>query len=491
MPSIWQIWIDEFMFLSNLENILIRECGLLKNTGILVGVSGGPDSLCLLEVLVQAGFLPYVAHFDHQLRESSGEEAAVVQQAAVDRGLPFILGSRDVRAYASKEKLSLEEAARKARYHFLFDQARQNRCQAVAVAHNADDQVETVLMHLLRGSGISGLKGMAYRSLLPEWDAGIPLVRPLLASWRTEIENYCRVNSLSPVYDASNSDIAFFRNRLRHDLIPELTLYNPQVKQVFWNMSQAMAGDLAILEDIKEQSWQGCFLQQTATHVTLSLGNVRGMKRGLQRSLLRKAAACLRPKLRDFDFKAIERGIVFLLEPNRTGQIDLVDGLVLYTQGDELFVAEQNAEINAGQWPGVGIGDEYELIIPGLIEFRNGWVLKSDWIMLQDGFDLTGLSNDPNQAWLDADTVVPPLSVHARRDGDRFSPLGMQGHSMKLADFFINAHLPRRVRNTWPLVYSKGQIAWVPGFRPGENFKVTNTTRSCLHLTLEKSSSFI
>ena len=147
---------------------------------------------------------------------------------AEERGLSFVLGCTDVSALAEEQKLSIEEAARVARYRFLFEQARQLKAQAVAVAHNADDQVETVLMHLLRGAGLGGLKGMPYRAILPVWDEAIPLVRPLLGVWRSEIEVYCRQHSLEPIEDASNQDTTFFRNRLRHQLLPTLQEYNPQ-----------------------------------------------------------------------------------------------------------------------------------------------------------------------------------------------------------------------------------------------------------------------
>ena len=129
-----------------------------------------------------------------------------------------------------EQKLSLEEAARILRYRFLFAQARSEGAEVVAVGHTADDQVETVLMHFLRGAGLPGLKGMAGRTILPEFDPKIPLVRPILHLWRSETEAYCQEHGLQPVYDPSNRDETYFRNRLRHSLIPELEKYNPRFK---------------------------------------------------------------------------------------------------------------------------------------------------------------------------------------------------------------------------------------------------------------------
>ena len=154
-----------------------------------------------------------------------------MRKLAEEMKLPFVSESADVRGYAEEHKLSLEEAARMLRYRFLFAQARAHRAGAVAVGHTADDQVETILMHFLRGAGLAGLKGMAGRTLLPEFDREIPLVRPILHLWRHETEAYCREHDLQPVHDPSNTDETYFRNRLRHSLIPELEKYNPRFKE--------------------------------------------------------------------------------------------------------------------------------------------------------------------------------------------------------------------------------------------------------------------
>src|SRR5512146_2662668 len=163
------------MKLEDLLETALRSCLLDREKPLIVGVSGGPDSLCLLDGLARLRFLLIAAHFDHRLRPESGQDAEVVRQAAESLGVQFALGSADVSACARDERLSIEEAARLLRYRFLFEQARRFKAQAVAVGHTADDQVESVLMHLLRGAGLSGLKGMSYRAIVPEWDNEIPL----------------------------------------------------------------------------------------------------------------------------------------------------------------------------------------------------------------------------------------------------------------------------------------------------------------------------
>ncbi|MBL8102073.1 MAG: tRNA lysidine(34) synthetase TilS, partial [Anaerolineales bacterium] len=187
----------------NIDDILKNECGLLKDRPVVVGVSGGPDSLCLMETLRKAGYPVIVAYFDHQLRPESAADARMVEKTANRLMLACYLDGADVRAHAEGKKLSIEEAARNLRYRFLFNLARRYNAQAVAVGHTADDQVETVLMHFLRGSGIAGLKGMSYRSIIPVFDPEIPVVRPLLDMWREETVVYCAVHGLRPHYDSS------------------------------------------------------------------------------------------------------------------------------------------------------------------------------------------------------------------------------------------------------------------------------------------------
>src|ERR1051325_7990608 len=156
--------------LENIESILSEKCGLTPDRPIIAGVSGGPDSLCLMNVLRKAGYHVIVAHFNHKLRPDADADANIVEKTAARLNIASVIQSGDVRVFADTEKLSIEEAARLLRYRFLMDQARRFHAQAVAVGHTADDQVETVLMHFLRGAGLSGLKGMGHRTIIHMFD---------------------------------------------------------------------------------------------------------------------------------------------------------------------------------------------------------------------------------------------------------------------------------------------------------------------------------
>ena len=172
-----------------------------RHKSYLLAVSGGPDSVCMMDLVHQIPKLDLVvAHFNHNLRDESDMEASYVCRLAKEMGLSYTSGSGDVKGYAESKGLSIEGAARFLRYQFLFHEAQQRGAAGIVVAHNADDQVETVLMHLVRGSGLTGLRGMREVTYLPDYDENIPVIRPMLEFWRTDIEIYCRSRNLHPVW---------------------------------------------------------------------------------------------------------------------------------------------------------------------------------------------------------------------------------------------------------------------------------------------------
>ncbi len=469
--------------LQDVARVLSSECRLNKTQPLVVGVSGGPDSLCLLDVLIRLGYPVIVAHLDHALRAESAVEARRVEAFARSRQVPCVIEREEVGEIAKRERLSIEEAARLVRYRFLFAQAERFSAQAVAVAHTADDQVETVLMHLLRGAGLAGLCGMSYRSEPGLWGGKQPLVRPLLGVWRSEVLEYCHQQGLQPSFDLSNQDTTFFRNRLRLELIPYLTTYNPQVKEVLWRMAQALRGDYEVLQEVTRSVWERCCLRFREDFVCLSFPELRRLSAGLQRSVLRKAIAHLRPGLRDIDFRVAEKGLSFLAQPVNARAVDWAAGLRLYLEDERLFVVAGNRLPVEEDWPQVAQGVELSLQVPGRLSLLQGWVVEAQSLEVKGGSELlAGAGKDAYQAWLDADCLTMPLVVRSRRAGDRFEPLGLGGHTMKLSDFWINAALSPRARPGWPLVVSGEKIAWIPGFRPAHFCRLTEQTRRVVHL---------
>jgi tRNA(Ile)-lysidine synthase len=479
--------LEEFRF------TLDQHCYLDPTRTVVVAVSGGPDSLCLWELLRQLGYRLVIAHLDHGLRSEARTEAKAVQNLARERGEICVVEQEDVAALADRQNLSIEEAARTARYHFLFRQAHLHQAQAVAVGHTADDQVETVLMHLLRGAGLAGLRGMDYYSLPHAWSSEIPLIRPLLGIWRSQILAYIEEHHLQPNLDASNQDRRYYRNRLRHELVPYLENLNPGAGKRIWRMARLLRDDEAALERLVDTAWATCCKDSGAGFVAFDTQCLQAQSLAIQRRLVRRGIARLRPGLRDIDYAAIERALNFLQAPTRSQQIDLAAGLRLELQDNRvggepwLWLAAWEADLPGADWPQVDSGSQQTLQAPGEIELPAGWKLSARFVPANPAVFAQAFANaNPYQCWLDLERLDFPLLVRSRQPGDRFQPLGMGGHSLKLSDFMINFKLPRRARRGWPLVISGGQIAWVPGYQPSEPNAVRSSTTKVVYLSFKK-----
>lgn len=468
-----------------IESILQESCGLTRDRLVIAGVSGGPDSLCLLGLLRDAGYKVIVAHFNHKLRSDSDVDANAVEQAASRMNFASVIESGDVREYARREKISIEEAARNMRYQFLFQQARRSGAQAVAVGHTADDQVETVLMHFVRGAGLTGLKGMHYRTILPVFDEEIPVVRPLLDLWREETVVYCAAKGYRPRIDPSNESLDFFRNRVRNLLIPSLETYNPRFKEAVWRTAQSLSADHDLLDAIVDDSWKMCVVRETTDFISFDLISLTKQPLGLQRHLLRRAMELVRPDGLDAGFAVLERATTFIRE-GRNHRVDLVGGLQLLRDGSLLHLLTNETSLPLERWPQLPVDSQtIALKIPGVIELPGGWKLTCErWDRPTLALEQARSNDNPYQVWLDASGISDALELRTKQDGDRFEPLGMDGHEVKLSDFFINNKLPQRARDRFPLLCVGEKVAWVPGYRPSHAFRLTDRTRQALYFSL-------
>ncbi|MEW6030327.1 MAG: tRNA lysidine(34) synthetase TilS [Chloroflexota bacterium] len=472
--------------LPSMDTILHDHCRLDPAKPIIVGVSGGPDSLCLMSVLRQAGYRLIVAHFNHKLRPEADIEANNVEQMAARFGLASVIEHADVRAYAEKEGLSLEDAARALRYRFLFQRARQQNAQAVAVGHTADDQVETVLMHFLRGAGLTGLKGMAYRTVLPTFDPEIPIVRPLLDVWREDTILYCATQGLRPHHDPSNQSVNFLRNRLRHLLIPTLETYNPRFREAVLRTAQSLAADHEILTTAADSAWGTCVVQESPGLIIFDTTALAGLAVGLRRNLVRRALEHIHPEA-EVTYALLERASAFLADASQR-QVDLMRGVRLLREADQIYVVSPEATLPFDRWPQIPEGVEsLPLALPERLQLSGSWVLTAEkWNIPALAWEQIQENEDPFQVWLDADSIEGELFLRPRQEGDRFEPLGMGGHTQKLSDFFTNEKLAQRARDRWPLLCVGEKIAWIPGYQPAHSFRVTQSSRRILYFILTK-----
>jgi len=459
---------------------------------IVVGVSGGPDSLCLLHGLRQfqeeLDIVLHVGHVEHGIRgEESQADAAYVEDLTREWQLPASVEYADVPAYAAKHKLAIEEAARRVRYSFLGRVAHQVGAHCIAVGHNADDQVETILMHWMRGSGLGGLRGILPVQVLgaETWWSGpaIKLVRPLLEVPRGEIEAYCRQHGLKPRFDRSNLDLTYHRNRIRHELLPHLESFNPRIRAVLRRSAHVITDDYDYLRLQGVQAWES-LAQESEGTVTFPLKPWLDLHPSLQRQLLREAIHGLRKSLRDIDWIHVEQARLGVEEKATGAKITLPQGLFLFKGYDEFVIGQEMP------WPDLPLLMERELAlnIPGITSLpKSKWRLRVE-IVRRPEISEEALENaDPWQAYLDLERAGRNLMLRGRRTGDHFQPLGMGGQGKALNDFMINAKIPQHIRDHLPLVVSPQHIIWVAGWRVDERVKITSQTAQVLHLRFIKA----
>lgn len=461
---------------------------LNKYKPLLVGVSGGPDSLCLLDLLIKCDFEVVIAHLNHKLRSDAetDAEARWVGGLAASLGVKFVSEDCDVQAMADAKGYSLEQAAREGRYRFLFEQAEIFGAQAVVVGHNADDQIETILMHFLRGAGLDGLLGMQQISVPNPWSAEIPLLRPLLTSWRSQILDYCDTHHLTPLMDSSNTDTKFFRNRLRHKLVPLLEEYVPGIRPRLQQMSEILTDDRAVLDEITTGAWATTLREQGNGFVTFDVLKLANQPLAIQRRLIRRAMAAIRPNIRDLDFAAVERALSILQSQPGLQQQDVCLGVRAFIEEGIFYLAASEADLPSQQWPQMPVDENsLAMTLPAKQALAEGWFLTAEIIKVEANFREQALKNrDPYRAWIDVGEQVPHLNIRSRQPGDRLAPFGMGGTSKKLSNFMIDQKIPKRARAKWPLVCVEDKIIWVVGQRQAHGTGVREDTQQVLFLEL-------
>jgi tRNA(Ile)-lysidine synthase len=471
--------------IKNIKPVFTQECALDPAQPVVVGVSGGGDSLCLLDILSKSGYPLVVACLNHSLRPEAASEVLMVQQIASALGAVFVSKTVDTKQFALQSGLSIEAAARQLRYRFLFTQAVKWEAQAVAVGHTADDQAETVLMHLLRGAGLAGLKGMEFRSWLTSWSTEIPLVRPLLNIWHREVLEYCAQHNLTPVQDATNQSPDYFRNRLRLEIIPYLEQFQPNIRQHLVRLASLLALDYQLLQNQVDTVWDALVMKQGHGYVAFNRAEFITQPIAIQRHLIRKAMLAQRTGLQDIEFEMIERARSCLESPTGHRTCDLGAGLQLRVEQEAAWVIVRDIELPGGGWPAVPTDQAVELPVPGSTSLQDGWMLQAVLYAAGDSvYQAARDDQDPYQAWFDAEMIPLPLYIRRRQPGDRIQPQGMGGKRVKISDLMINQKLPYRSRGTWPLICAGGEIIWVPACRQSQFAWPGESTRRLLQLQL-------
>lgn len=439
---------------------------LADGQGVLVAVSGGADSMVLLEVLHRLApahrWRLVVAHFNHRLRgRSSQADERLVRLRAQELGLRVVVGQADVRGFSRKHKLSLEMAARQLRHQFLARTARRLGLDTVALAHHADDQVELFFVRLLRGAGPEGLAGMKWRSPSPA-DSRISLVRPLLACGKAELVQFARRHRVPYREDASNAARSMLRNRVRHELLPLLARrYQPAVRRTTLRLMELLGAEAEFLAQAAA-AWLSRRRRTAFGRLPVAL-----QRQVIQQQLIRLADVPV-------DFDLVER-----LRTNPDKPLTVAPGvaLVCTSQGRVQRCTTVTPAFNPNQ-----LAVDLKATTPGRCCFDG---VELSWRITAHAPKAPPPANPAaappgtglQQEWFDADKVGRRIVLRHWQPGDRFQPIGMPG-PVKLQDWFTNRKVPRALRHQLVVAAtSSGKIFWVEGQRIGHQFKLDNTTR--------------
>ena len=467
--------------LERLVDEALTKHGLIaQGDSVLIGVSGGPDSVALLHLLldrVPARRLHLgVAHLNHQLRDGADRDEEFVRQLAADLGLPFHGHRADVRAWQARCRLSLEEAGRQVRYAFFEEVCAANGYAKIALGHHADDNAETLLLHLLRGSGRLGLSG------IPAIRAGVA-IRPLIFATRADIADYLRTRKIPYVSDPTNTDAAFLRNRIRHRLIPDLERdYHPGMRAILSRTALILRAEEEWLESLVESMYRSLLTADGEGRVALSAPALGRLPLAAVRRVVRKALIQVKHDLRRVAFAHIEQVLELVRRTTDTGPLHLPGCVHVRRQGDEIIFARAESA-GARPLPDETPHDfEYRLTGCGCLTIQE----TGDCIRLSELDpaavpELAGQS--PQTAYMDLAAVEFPVIVRNFRPGDRFSPLGVSG-TQKLKKYFIDHKVARTERRRCPLLISRGQLLWVAGHRLDHRAGLSPQTRRVLKAEL-------
>ena len=451
---------------------------------LLVGVSGGADSLCLLHLLKSCGWQVIPAHLDHRLRAVSADQASQLAELLAGWELELRRDSCDVGEYARLNKLGIEEAARICRYNFLFDLAAKHEAQAVLTAHHRNDQVETVLMHFLRGSGVDGLSGMRKIEQLGQFSEEIPLWRPLLDIPKADILAYCQEHGISTIEDESNQSTLYFRNRIRHDVLPFLEGIQPGFAEIAARNAKAIANDKEVIEEASELAFRATLLEQyDGQALVFDREKWQALSRGLRARLLMRGARTLLPDVRDWGFEFIERVLNGI--DSDTERQDLKAGLIVEARGNLIAIYHEGFVLPNKDYPQLPVDAILKLYPGKSVCLDHGWKLRAEMLKRAkfEKLDET-TKTDPYHAWLNPIDLELPMLVRSANSGERWSPLGMILQRQKLSDFFINQKIPHYLRGQWPLVTSGGSVIWAAGLRIAQAWRLLGDEPEILHLEL-------
>ena len=445
----------EDRILKSIENYKLIENG----DTIIVGASGGPDSQFMIYMLnslkSQIDFEIILAHLNHLHRKEARNDENLVRKTAEELNLKFFTRARSMDDYAKKLKLSSEDAGRRLRYEFFNDLAKEYKNPKIAVAHNKDDQAETVLMRIIRGTGLDGLKAMDYKSG--------NIIRPILDIKKSEIIAYIDFKKIPYAIDHTNFENDYTRNKIRLDIIPKLEEINPRVVDQIYSLSELAKDDLEVLDGVIGDKFAE-LSDIKKDKIIFDKAKFDKTDPAILRRIIRKAIETLNGEIKDISRENIDEFLT--IRDLGTGKKIIKDRLRLRKSYDSYILEIKKTKDK--------FEEEIYLEDVDLINF-DGLYIKTSIINSKK------YEKSKNIGYFDYYKLTFPLKVRTRKNGDRFTPLGHRSEK-KLKDFFMDQKVDREKRDEIPLIMSNDKIIWLTGLRISNDFKVTESTKKILKI---------
>ena len=436
---------------------------LEKGDNVLLGISGGPDSMALLDLLYKKretyGIRLFVVHVDHRLRPEAKEEAEYVRSFTEKREIPFRLFSVDVQQYAKMHHMSFEQAGHEVRFSCFQEAAKEWQITKIALGHHRDDRVETVLMHMIQGTGLDGLCAM------PARDG--KLIRPLANVSKEDLIRYCEEGKIRYFTDQTNLETDCLRNKIRLELIPQMEQYNGKVKEGILRMEESASADLDFLEKTVDSLCE-TYEKKTEGGISFPKNPIRDAHTAIQRRLLRRLYRNLTGTERNLTFRHTEQMRQMLSQDRTVGRISLPGHVIFSCVYEEVRMQYEQNDSETSYCVAWDLSKT--LRITGIGEFSARKLSGA-----------VSAYKDLHTVFTDAQQTASVLQIRTRKSGDQVQPVGMNGHK-SLKKFMIDRKIPAKERARLPIVTSGDEIIWIPGYFFGEKAKITEKTTECYRL---------
>jgi tRNA(Ile)-lysidine synthase len=431
---------------------------------ILVAVSGGPDSIALLYVLLNMGFSLRIAHLNHCLREEAESDAKFVKEIANKLNLPITIGREDVKKFAIKKRFSIEHAARIMRYSFLESVRKRFNMDKIAIGHTADDQLETLIQRIARGTGLKGL------TLIPP--ARGKIIRPLIEIERGEILEFLKRRNIPYITDRSNYDVTYTRNLVRYKIIPNIRSSFPDFVQRVVRMRRVLEGDEFVIEGMINKIFDNLSKRGKNFQIILDLSKFLCYNNSIRKRIVRKGIEIVKGDLNGISASHIDYILVFI-SFSKSGQSIDIPGIRIRREYGNVFIERRLSKSEERV--------EVDLPVPG----------ERDIDSFHFTTQVVGERNltikaSKKRVFFDLSKIQPPLTIRTRREGDRFQPFGFP-YEKKLKDILINDKIPREERQRILLVVDKKGILWICGHRRAEGGRINDSTKRVLVIEVTRT----